>query len=453
MNHGHYAPKHRNFGLLIGILMFGLILLIAVSLYQYRRANALELAVENQYVHSFHELTDYVKDVDVLLQKSMLISDPRQMSAISSEIYMQTAAAKSNLAQLPVSELNLSDTSKFLSQIGDYTAYLSSKVINEDSITEEEFSNLAKLSEYASSMSGHLQTMEEQLYAQKLSFREASAMTAYAAGGDFASGMEGIEQVFQDYPSLIYDGPFSEHIENSEPVMLKNKPTIRREKAHEIAKQFAGDGRGDVLNYSGEGGGSIPTYDFSGTDNSGRQISLSVTKRGGFILYMLDSREVTEVKLTVEEAIKKAENFLTQKGFNNMIHTYYDMAGNTATINFAAKQEDVVLYSDLIKVKVALDNGEIVGFESKGYLMTHEIRHFPEDIMSEEDVKANLNSHLSLGEIRKALIPLNSTRQVLTYECKGTHLNNNFLIYINAETGQEEKILMLIESENGILTM
>ena len=44
-------------------------------------------------------------------------------------------------------------------------------------------------------------------------------------------------------------------------------------------------------------------------------------------------------------------------------------------------------------------------------------------------------------------------REVLCYEFKGTYMNKNFIVYINAENGREEEILLLIESENGILTI
>ncbi len=448
-----HSGRRTQYGLITGIVITVLAILSVVGIYQFKRANDLALAVENQYVHSFHELTDYVKDVDVLLQKSMLVSDPRQMSALSSEIYMQTAAAKANLAQLPVSELDLSGTSKFLSQTGDYTAYLAAKVINDGTVSDAEFESLSRLSDYAGTVSGHLQELEQQLYAQQLSFNKVKGMTAYAAGGDFAGGMEGIEQAFQDYPALIYDGPFSEHIETMEPVMLKNKVTVSRDAALAAAQVFIKGNRAGLLTYSGEGGGSIPTYDFTGTDGDGREICISVTKQGGYILYFLDNREPAAEKLSIQEAIGRASAFLKESGFADMQNSYYEKEGNTATVNFAAVQNGVILYSDLIKVKVALDNGEILGIEAKGYLMSHEPRQLPERSLSESEARAKINSHLSVDTVRPALIPLDSKREVLTYECKGTYKDKNFLIYINALTGQEEKILMLLESEDGILTI
>ena len=124
-----------------------------------------------------------------------------------------------------------------------------------------------------------------------------------------------------------------------------------------------------------------------------------------------------------------------------------------ATVNYAYFQDGTTMYPDLIKVKIALDNGEIVGFESLGYIMCHRDREIPQTIISEQEAREKAGTHLSVDTVSKAYIPLDSKREVFCYELKGTLGKNNFLIYINAETGREEKILMLLESDKGILTI
>ena len=136
-----------------------------------------------------------------------------------------------------------------------------------------------------------------------------------------------------------------------------------------------------------------------------------------------------------------------------MKESYYDRSNNVATINYAYVQNGVTMYSDLIKVKIALDNGDIIGFESRGYLMSHKQRDIPQNLISEAAAKAKINPHLTIRTSSMAMIPLESKREVLCYAFQGSFDDQNFIIYINAATGKEEKILMLIESEDGILTM
>ncbi len=448
--------RKRRYGVIACVLTVTLAVLAGVGIYQFRRANDLELLVRNQYTQAFHELTDYVKDVDFLLKKSLLVSGPAQMSALSSEIYMQTAAAKANLALLPLDGADLSGTSKFLSQAGDYTAYLAKKVISAGEITGEEYDMLEKLSDHAETVSEELQEIEGKLQAGQISFKEekTSQMAAYAADEiSIGSGMERIEKSFQDYPSLVYDGPFSEHIETMEPVMLEGRPDYDQEEARKVAASFLEDERAKRLTFSDESGGRMPAHNFVAQLGEEREVSISVTKQGGYVLYMLDNREVTDKKLSISQATEKARAFLRRQGMFYFKNSYYEESDNVATLNFAAMQGDVVLYSDLIKVKIALDNGEVLGYEAKGYLMSHKFRELPEEVLSEEEARAAVSSHLEVTGTGLALIPQESLREVLCYEFKGQHNGRNFLVYINAVTGQEEQILMLLESESGVLAV
>lgn len=43
-------------------------------------------------------------------------------------------------------------------------------------------------------------------------------------------------------------------------------------------------------------------------------------------------------------------------------------------------------------------------------------------------------------------------REVLCYEFKGKYKDSDFIVYINAENGNEEEILQIIKDENGVLT-
>ena len=448
--------KHRY---LYHILTAVIASFVVFAFYQHFTLKSMEIKIENNYNRAFHELVNYVDDIDTLLEKSMLVSSATQMSTISSELFRQSSAAKACLGQLPISEVQLESTEKFLSQIGDFTYVLSQSVINDNNVSPQEYQTLLSLSKYAKGLNDGLLAMQQDIYDGNISFgtvgkksREYFNNSAMAANGDVLSGFEEVEQEFQDYPSLIYDGPFSEHLENLEATMLKGLNDVTSEEGLNHAKNFLSD-KGQNLQFSGESRNtSLDSYSYSSSDGE-REIFISVTKKGGIPLYFLDTRTVNEEKLTINEAIKKARDFLYSKGYTSLKESYYDKTASIATVNFAYEQSGIICYSDLIKVKVALDNGEIVGYEAHGYIMNHKHRNFPEIKISEDDARTHINTHLSIDTVNMALIPKDSNREVLCYEFKGNHNGKNFLIYINVENGYEEQILMLIESENGVLTM
>ncbi len=441
------------------VLTLSLIALALVSvggIYYYRQAGGLKTELNNNYNRAFHNMADFLSDIDVTLKKAMLAQDAGQMSSLSSKLYMQAESAKACLSELPAEGEPFNDTSKFLSQVGDYASYLSQKMIGNEGVSEEEYENLKKLSSYAEAVSEEFQNLEGDVYTGEVSVENLSSFSfplkVQAAGKTFESGMKQLEALPQEYPALIYDGPFSDHLETTRPKMLEDETPVSRLAAEDTVREFLGEERARAVEYTDDGEGKIETYLFAGEKN-GRSISMEVTKKGGFALWMLDSRDVKEERLNVSQAMAAGETFLLKHGYPSMKSSYYEVDDHIATINYAYAQDGITMYPDLIKLKIALDNGEVLGFESEGYLMCHKTREIPEDVIGESAAREKVGEHLEVNTVNMAYIPLDSGREVFCYELKGKLGKNNFLIYINAQTGKEEKILMLLESERGILTV
>ncbi len=448
----------------IHIWMYSLLIvaLMAAIIWGFNKkseARMLELNVENSYNRAFSDLVDYIDNIDVKLTKAQLAQTPAQLASISNDIFSESAEAKSCLGQLPTSQIQLDNTSKFLSQVGDYTYVLSQSMINGEKISQEQYDTLAELNDYAAELKQSLVKIQNQIYAGNIRLSEMTASASDKMGGNTAKAeggiledMQNVEKAFDEYPSLIYDGPFSEHIENRRPVMLESAKEISEEDALKRAQEFLGD-RGRALKSSGATENTkMPAYNFSAASGSGR-IAISVTKQGGHILYFLDSVNVEKSNIDINSATEAASKFLESRGIYNMKSSYYEKGNNIATINFAYVQNETVCYSDLVKVRVALDNGSIVGFESNGYLMNHTERELKEPALSVEEAKSKIAPNLNVTSTGLALIPKDSLEEVLCYEFKGTFKDKNFIIYINADNGREENILLLIESEDGILTI
>ena len=252
--------------------------------------------------------------------------------------------------------------------------------------------------------------------------------------------------------TLIYDGPFSENIENMEAYMLKDAPELTKEQAKKRAEQFLGD-RGGGLRFENETKNTaIESYTF-GKEENGHHIAVSITKRGGYVLYFLENRDVRSSNYDITAATEKARQFLELHGFEDMTDSYYETVDNVATINFAYTQNGVKCYSDLIKLRVDLETGDVIGMECNGYLMNHRMRDVTSVSLDTEQAKACVSTHLNVTAVSLAIIPKDSMREVLCYEFKGSYMDKNFIVYINAESGIEEEILLLIESPTGVLTI
>lgn len=438
------------------VLIAGIIAALLWALALNKNAKALEIDLENQYNRAFHEMVGYIDSVDTLLSKAQISNSPAELATISSDIFRQAAEAKSCLGQLPTSEINLENTAKFLSQVGDYTYVLSQAMINGTQISQEEYENLAALNECASRLKSTLTEIQNEIYSGKLRFADMSAQTkinsASAAGGDILADLENIEKAFDEYPSLIYDGPFSEHIENQQSEMLNASEEITKEEAQKRAAEFIGIETNSLVFTSETENTAANAYNFTADTNNGRTF-ISITKRGGYVLYFLTSVTVGEENYDISSAQKNAEIFLKEHGFENMVSSYYQKDNGIATMNFAYSENGTVCYSDLIKVRIALDSGNVVGIETKGYLMNHKYRDKTEPKITEEEARSNISTNLDVSSTKLAIVPKDSLEEVLCYEFKGVFHDKNFIVYINADNGREEKILLLLEDENGILTI
>ena len=156
----------------------------------------------------------------------------------------------------------------------------------------------------------------------------------------------------------------------------------------------------------------------------------------------------------VEEAKQAAAEFLESRGIENMRESYYAFSDGVCTINYAYEQDGVLCYPDLIKVSVALDDGSIVEYDASGFLMNHQDqRDLNAQKLTADQARESVSPALTPDEGRPALIPTAGLNEVLTYEflCEGEN-GEQVLVYINADTGYEEQILILLRTDNGILT-
>ena len=151
------------------------ILALAVwGIYNYNARKNLHLEVENQYQRSFHELVGYVDGIETQLNKGILAGSSAQLAGISAEIFRQSTAAKACLGQLPTSSIQLDNTAKFLSQVGDYTYVLSQNMIKGKEISKEEYDNLQSLTEYAGKLNESLTKIQNGIYDGSIKFSEGA---------------------------------------------------------------------------------------------------------------------------------------------------------------------------------------------------------------------------------------------------------------------------------------
>lgn len=419
--------------------------LVVFSGIQYGQTRTAVRNLEYTYMRAVEDLSLNLDNIRNNLEKGMYTNSITMLSNLSSKLCSDAATAKSALSQLPIEELDLEQTYRFLSQVGNYSKALADKCAEGQQLTEDEKANIAALYSYAVDLSGSMWQVEQKIQNGDVVFGSLKGYDTEDAV-TVTDGFKDFENLDNSYPTLIYDGPFSDHIMEKEPIMLKGEKEISEEEALRRAIKLTG---ADNLVRTGDESGKMPSYVFEND-----RLTVAVTKEGGYYSYMISGRQIERQNITAGKATEIAEEYLERLGIMNAEDTYYEIQGGVCIINFAAEQDDVIMYTDLIKVGVALDNGDILSFDMRGYLTNHTIRDLPEARISEKKAISLVSDSLQVLDADLCVIPSGGQNEIFCYEvqCVGES-GQNVLVYINAVTGQEEQILLLKISNNGMLTV
>lgn len=414
----------------LAIVLVIILTLGGATVYGYSQAETYKRDLQYGYTRSLNDLRDCVDNIQVTLNKAVYANTATEQNGLAAELMRQSSMAKAAIAVLPLSNNSIDNVSKFITQVGDFSMSLSKKISAGQSISDAEFKTMRNLEDYAKKLQKDLAEVEPDFSAP-----------------DFSDSLKETAEDFTNFPSLIYDGPFSDHIGQMKPKLTQGKENIPQGNAQNIAAEFLGLNQAE-LSHTQDTEGTLPTFNFNAKDGG---IRISVTKAGGYVSDMANTRAVSGKKLDYDAASAKARAFLNGRGIQNMKESYYAINDGVCLINYAYVQDGVICYPDLVKVGVALDNGDIVRFQSTGYIMNHQNRTLKAKL-SAADAQKSVSPSLTVEQSRLALIPTPGLNEVLCWEFTCTGQNGDrVLVYVNASTGYEEDILILEFSDNGVL--
>ena len=437
---------------LISYILAALLLFTLLLLRSQRRAKRWEEYTENSWHRAFGTLSADMTEIDTALRKCSVSGSEALVGEAAVEIYARAQEAQALLGELPLSDWQLENITGYLGKLGDYALALSRSAFR-GRMTAEERETLNALGEAASRLNEGFLTMQAALEDGSLTAGELQTLSSELPEGTTLLGDDLLllEDDFPELPTLVYDGPYSESAVIGPARMLEGLAEISEAEAISAAAAFTGRQAAE-FSLLGVSEGTLPCYLLTAGQGSDA-VTLRVTRQGGRVADMVGSRSGEEGLLRPEKAAEKAKAFLSDRGYDAVQETYWTKENGTLLISFAGVQDGWVCYPDLIKVRVALSDGEIVGFDAAGYLLNHTERCFPEPADADEARQA-VSPALRIVTEGLAVIPTEGKQERCCREFKceaedGTH----FIVYTDAETNEEVKLLMLLEDENGTLAM
>lgn len=449
------------------VLVLGLTLFSTKSTLTSTSAN-----LENVYQRSFYDLVNNVNNMEVEVSKLLVSNDSTSQQKILSNIKQQTGEAETSLSLLPVNSNVVYETSMFMNKLNGYCSSLIT--YNDGTIGEADLETLESVHNSINNIKNELNKIIEKIMN---GYRISDNLGMEGEMNNFSSNFTSFTTDTMQFPSLIYDGPFSDSTINKTIKGLKDFE-ITEDEAKEYVTSLFSDGA-DVV-YLGETKGRFETYDFTLNANN-RMYYVQITKQGKFLLTMsanisntgmntnttqsdieknstesdesVDMEDVNNKSDDLISAINKAKEFAKTLKLDDMECVWSAKTDKTAYINLAPVVDDIIMYPDLIKVKVDLQENIVVGWEASSYAYNHVEREDLIAQLSEEEARELISKNLEIESQKLCVIPLDFVGETLAYEFSGEYYGYKYYLYIDAYTGKQVRVLRVVQTNEGELVL
>lgn len=439
--------KKRVFIRIISFMAALIAVVTVFSVKYYKRSKKFGNEIKYTYSRSLEEVYSSVNKISVALQKFRYATSANQSAQLATEIYTEAKIAKQAFSQLPTGEKTIENINKFFSQVGNYSIFLSQNFLKNGEITEAEEMNIISLSEIAENISTGFSNMQINLnrtdYWQKII---DDALENALSNNVVSDTLSEFDDFFTDYPSLLYDGPYSDHISSYGSYLIENSEFIDEAAAKSIAASALKISE-DELFLDNYGSGKIPSFNFAYGEGTA-----TVSINGGYLINFRKYNAGETFLIDYRQAKKYAEKFISEIFDETFIANYYFCDNGICVVNFAATENGIIYYPDIVKVGVDMSNGDIAFFDARGYISNFKPRELNLPKLTSEEAEKSLPDSLTVISTAVALIPTDGESEILCYEflCKTTD-GKEILLYLNAENGEQEDIFLVLKTDGGTL--
>ena len=399
------------------------------------------------YQSAYYGLVGNFVDIENDLAKARVMTDSKILKEDLMKIDVNCNLASQNLQVFYANNDGMHNLMSYINQLGDYCRYLIRELDHGKSLTTTQVENLNKLWGVSKEYGKLLNSLQD--YAKD---GNSLAKLLGESNEEFEDILSSINNGSIEYPSLIYDGPFSDGVLKREAKGVVGEEITPEQGKKFVEKYLVGY---DIENieYAQDNVNRIPSYLYAVKLKGGRQCSVQIAKKGGLLLLIDLFHEVEEPSLTIEQCQKVAEQYCESIGLKNMKAVWINNNKSNVYINMCYEQDGIVNYPDMVKLKISLDTGEVIGYEGLNYAFNHTAREYEEPKISEEQAIVNVSAILENIEIRLVTIPWNTVSEKVAYEIVGELDGEKYFVYVDAYNGDELNVLRMIDSNQGDLLM
>jgi len=394
---------------LAGVISLGAILFTSIS--WGNTANALgdyKNQLEYVYQRNLFELIDNINNVESNLSKLQVSSSNSVQSKLLSNIVAETNAAQSNLASLPIEHNAISSTTTLINQLSGFCLVKQQSLAVGGTLTLDDLDQIDSLhasSERVKFELNRLSNMIDSGYKIVDNVQNPNESTS-----DFNNQFSSLNNDVTEYPQLIYDGPFSDSVTNKTIKGLENRAINLEEAKNLINQWFSG---ASIIEES-ETKGEFETFNFS-ISLKAQKYFVQITKKDGLLLSIDSHIDAGKQNKSLEECEVIAVRFANTVGLDNVVSAWSTINNGFAYVNLTYHQNGVIIYPDMVKVKISLNSGQIVGWEAREWSYNHIDRTLLTPKIDEIQARKQVPTSIDVRYTRLCVIPNDYVGETLAW--------------------------------------
>lgn len=423
------------------------ILFIGTALWGYQEhqeKNQILVKAENQYQRAFHDLSFHMDQLHEELGNTLAVSSASNFHRKGLvNMWRLTSEAQSEVNQLPLTLMPFHETESLLANIANFTYKTAVRDLTQNPLNDKEMKVLQSLYEQSKEIKNDLRKVQQAVLNDHLQWMDVETLLASGKenyDNDIIDGFKLMNKRVAEYGEIDW-GPTAAVMNRRMTAASLSGPEITADDARKKAAEFFQLSDASKLKVVENGKDTdFATYSVSIPQKDDSSLQIEFTKKGGKLIYFLSSKPVPDKKLDISQAVAAGERFLGTHGYKGMKAVSYDEYNNVASLMFARVVNGVTIYPEKLTVKVALDDAEVIGLSAGEMLHSKTDITIEDPALGEAEARKNLNPNFKVQDVSLAIIRNDMEEDVLCYEYLGSINGGNYRIYLNADSGIEEKI-------------
>ncbi len=420
----------------LGVATLALATVVTAGMF---RMNDMDMASTNSFRATLYEMVSVTEDMDGNLNKLRVSDGIGEQRTLLTNVLVDSALLESALERCPVDSATATDISAFVNKTNLYAKMMLKKLASGNKLSAQEHATL-----------NYLYQINSVIYHE---LNELSMTMTESEMKDFLRGKQGsvgerfqrISQSTLQEPEEGVEVPFA-NVGNVGKNQLAKMQEIDVSHAEALVKNYFNGYRVKTVTYTGETvARSVGCYNFSLMDENDVEIFAQISKNGGKLVFFETYAPCTQKNFDLAACDAIAREYLANLGISDVEAVWYSESGTAADIQYVSVVNGVRAYPDMIRIRVCEEKGRAVAMDCAGYLMNRTEREQSAKL-SRSEAQELLSDVLTVNGGALALVPIEGN-ELLAYEFHCTYDEEEFIVYVDANTGEEVQVFFV---ENGI---